>query len=531
MDSSGISLSHQHLERVPDAMNLMSYKALVKYKTMDDAPDETLFQIVSYCDKRTLLVLATVNKRLSAITMLLIWRDLPSPAPLMRLVPNYFSMQKIPVPTSLADDGPPPNLSKDYPRVLHFASLVRTLLLYPIDGLCYYVAQHGQATTAQHITMLVTWGAFNLFAQSLALLPDRPFKRLQHLEVNSIKEATFQGRLLSRFISPSTTTLVTHCPVSQMGAVVYGSAIQSLSYREQPLFYGEVAPHVDVLHKPSLAIFAQMPNFLRELVLYLHYGRGLGAFLRRGAHTLRVLDIEIGKLVDRTTDYGLRRLQQLTVRNSSAAFARSLVGSPSLEQIHLSGLVVGDSSEMRTIFTRLGRECFPTVLHVVRVQERFPSRGSTSWNVSLLDLAPLLPFVGLTRLEICASADIVLWDADYDSFVPSWPNLRVFKLQSYDASSRPPSLQQPVASLAALIPFAVSCHQLRELSLPLHVDAVPELQSGLALGECCLTTLDLGTRSVMGVEVDPMAVGGFLRALFPVLFDLDITPKGEDVDT
>ncbi|KAL1672803.1 hypothetical protein EV122DRAFT_223967 [Schizophyllum commune] len=530
MAFSGNSPSHRPLERASDAIYLMPYKARVEYRTMDDTPDETLLHIFDYSDKETLRALATVNKRCNAIAMPFIWRDLPSPAPLMRLLPKYFSIQKIPVPTSLSDDERPSNIFEDYPRVLHLASLVRTLILHPIDGLSYHAFDYEQAT-ARHITMLVTWDAFTLFAQSMVLLSERPFTRLQSLEVNNTSYKTFQGHLLSRFISPSTTSLVTHCPVSQMGAVIYGSAIQSLGYREQPLSDGEVAPHVDVLHKPSLAIFAQLPKFLRELVLHLHYGRGLRPFLRRGVHTLRILDIEIGKLVDGTTDYGLRRLQQLTVRSASAAFVLSLISSPSLESIHLSGLVVTDSFKMRSIFTKLDRVCSSTVLRAIRVQESFPSSGPTWWNVSRLDLAPLLPFVGLTRLEICASADIALWDADYDSMVPSWPNLRVFRLQSYDAGFRTSSLQQPAASLAALIPFAVSCHQLRELSLPLHVDAIPELQPGLALGQCCLTTLDLGSRSAIGVEVDFAAASGFLRALFPILSNVDITPKNEDVET
>ena len=144
-------------------------------------------------------------------------------APLSSTRSEVLTDRRFQVPTSHSDDEPPSNIFEDYPRVLHLASLVRTLILHPIDGLSYHAFDYEQAT-ARHITMLVTWDAFTLFAQSMVLLSERPFTRLQSLEVNNTSYKTFQGHLLSRFISPSTTSLVTHCPVSQMGAVIYGRA-------------------------------------------------------------------------------------------------------------------------------------------------------------------------------------------------------------------------------------------------------------------------------------------------------------------
>ncbi|KAL1759390.1 hypothetical protein FB107DRAFT_287825 [Schizophyllum commune] len=491
-------------------------------KTLLSLPNETLTEIACLLDKPALVALVLVNRRFHALVEPLIWRELTSLVPLLRLLPEYFVEERVivrPVGPVLPKDIWSRNLN-----ILRLASHVRKLLLHPISNLpkdCVH------PTFSEHGYRSMTWEALKLVAKSIH--PDSGL----HLEVDSCFSCGMGSTKLSPFLGPSVTTFVAHCSVARFYRCLRRCNISSFSYCEPPRdLYGTLKPADtrDVSFIPAIRAVAQEIDRLHTLRLRLNHGSGLFALLQPAASTLRTLDIEIVNLADPTTDYQLSSLRSLTVRNQTTAFARALAGSVSLEHVDLDGTL-----------QRLAQGA----LRRVSVHED-PRHSSSLWSIEPRHLIALSSCSRLVELDLCVSSAVSLGDGDWASLLPSWPALKSLKVQHCSKPHRHGDAR-PITTLDTLVHFATHCRELEELKLPLLVGEVPDFAHGVATGvaddattDCsrnkpavaqrCLRELDLGCRSLIKAEIDPTRVANFLHALFPVLRDLIVTPQPQDLD-
>ncbi|KAL1708217.1 hypothetical protein EV121DRAFT_287818 [Schizophyllum commune] len=523
-------------------------------KSLLSLPNETLNEIACLLDKPALVALVLVNRRFHALVEPLIWRELTSLVPILRLLPEYFVKERMIVLPCTSTESKEirctrpvgPALPKDIwsrnLNILRLSSHVRKLLLHPISNLpkdCVH------PTFSEHGCRSMTWEALKLVAKSihpdsgLVLLPN-----LQHLEVDSCFSCGMGSTKLSPFLGPSVTTFVAHCSVARFYRCLRRCNISSFSYCEPPRdLYGTLKPADtrDASLIPAIRAVAQEIDRLHTLRLRLNHGSGLFALLQPAASTLRTLDIEIVNLADPTTNYQLSTLRSLTVRNQTTAFARALAGSVCLEHVDLDGVQIRNTNDFHQTLQRLAQGA----LRRVSVHED-PRHSSSLWSIEPRHLNALLSCSRLVELNLCVSSAVSLGDGDWASLLPSWPALKSLKLQHGSQPHRHGDAR-PITTLDTLVHFATHCRELEELKLPLLVGEVPDFAHGVATGvaddattDCsrnktavaqrCLRELDLGCRSLIKAEVDPTRVASFLHALFPVLRDLVVTPQPQDLD-
>ncbi|KAI4521622.1 hypothetical protein K525DRAFT_256452 [Schizophyllum commune Loenen D] len=314
-----------------------------------------------------------------------------------------------------------------------------------------------------------------------------------------------------------------HCPIFSLDHLLRHCDIRSFAYLEPPpTIYGghpPVASHM-ALTIPTLNNMAHRLDKLHTLRLRLNHGNGLLPLLRPAKTTLRVLDIEIERLAESVTDYGLANLRSLTVRSQRPAFVCALAGSTRLEAVALHDLIIRDADDFADVMTKLDKD----TLRRVYIQERPPPPGSASWNLEARHLDPLTSCPDLLGIDIRASSMISITDEEWEALVPSWPRLQYLRVQpcilspDLDFWCKPRLPASPTATLAALIPISCSCRYLEELSIPIKMnEPVPTLYDDLILDQSHLTKFDLGEREIRLVGASTWDVVQFLLALFPEL--------------
>ncbi|KAL1732354.1 hypothetical protein EV714DRAFT_282725 [Schizophyllum commune] len=486
---------------------------------------ETLHEIaehVGHNSKADLASLVRVDQRFQALGEGILWRELPSIVPLLRLLmPEYFYLNYVYVHKPLPDD-----VWEQHPSLLRLASHVKTLLIHPISS---PTLDHYLDTFWRQGTILVDMHTLTEVSRSLSSDPSRAalFPRLQRLEVNSF--SGISAELLLPLLGANLSSCVAYCTIWGLDELLRHTKIDNFSHCEfmlsdlldeilndndnsddedddpEPFRPYSVVERRSVFDMINLRDIAPVIHSLRALKLRLNFAKDLPALLRPASDSLRSLDVEISELEDAETDYNLRSLRSLTVRRQKAKFARAL------------SLEIAGSDDLDALLTRIRQECRPAILHRVRIDER---EGSTrDWSFTIDQLTPLRAFPCLVELDISVSSEISMTDADYAALAPSWPSLRVFKLK-HARNALDTAVLSPATTLVALVSFATACPDLEELGIQLHVNSLPDLV--LPAHQSRVHTLDLGFRATLGVDV-PL-VADFLRSLFPALQKLHVVP-------
>ncbi|KAL1724302.1 hypothetical protein EV715DRAFT_244792 [Schizophyllum commune] len=443
-----------------------------------DLPNETLVEIAFHLDKRNLYALLLVSKRLHAVAEPVLWRELSSIVPILRLLPEYFEREAL-----------HPQVGLPWARIMQ-------------------VEMERHRPTAR-----------NLGAQSQH--PTRP-PHLRHQQRHCSRTG-LSAKTLLPLVGPHVSTLEAHCPIFSLDHLLRHCDIRSFAYLEPPpTIYGghpPVAPHM-ALTIPTLNNMAHRLDKLHTLRLRLNYGNGLLPLLQPAKTTLRILDIEIEWLAESVADYGLVNLRSLTVRSQRSVFVCALAGSTRLEAMALHDLIIRDADDFADVMTKLDKD----TLRRVYIQERPPPPGSASWDLEARHLDPLKSCPNLLEIDIRASSTISITDEEWEALVPSWPRLQYLRVQpcilppDLDFGCKPRLPASATATLAALIPISCSCRYLEELSIPIKMnEPVPTLYDDLILDQSHLTKFDLGEREIRLVGASTWDVVQFLLALFPEL--------------
>ncbi|KAI5835080.1 hypothetical protein K523DRAFT_337722 [Schizophyllum commune Tattone D] len=457
--------------------------------SLPDLPNEILHEVACLLDKPGLYVFLLVNHRFHAIAEPVLWRELSSLVPILRLLPEYFDIQNL-YPTWKGIELPHDVWERNR-NIIRLAGHVRKLLIHPIADLnldCHHVTFYEGARGRS-----MDWNALKAFARSIPVSSDFIlFPLLQHLEVGSSFTCGISTKVLRPLLGPNVRTIVAHCPMNRLDHCIWRCDLRAFAYLEpSPTIYGRVQ-HVlprMALTIPALHDIAPVISKMHTLRLRLNHGDGLLPLLRPAQATLRVFDIDIGHLAETVTDYKLLSLRSLTVRRQRPAFVCALAGSVHLETIELHDLIV-------------------------YIQERPPPPSQARWSLKARHLE------ALTSCSNPLSIDI-----QWVALAPSWPHLQYFRIQPCGSRRRDGNVTAnnqvhapPTATLAALIPFARSCLYLEELSIPLKMDElVPSLEGDPIPSQTRLTKFDLGEREIRLVGADTRDVVQFLRALFPEL--------------
>ncbi|TRM56529.1 hypothetical protein BD626DRAFT_575549 [Schizophyllum amplum] len=495
-----------------------------------------------------LVALVRVSTRWQVIVEAMIWRDLPSLAPLLRLLNSVeivYGPQSVPVcpythrkedVVCLEQIGDlPTTIWRAHPSILRLAGHVRTLLLHPINDFrvdCKLDTFHPNSAFLKYDVFKTAAASLDQ-AHSLILFP-----RLRTLEVNCSLFHGFPGRLLRPFMKSGITSIVAHCPITQFNQLDR-SLINNFQFFQRSVHLnckrGMGAPIVvrqSVLVDPTVgAIVGQIGSF-HTLALRLLYSQDLHILLTPCAQHLRSLDLDIMVLADPVTTYALQCLRFLTVRNP---FACALMGSPDLENTTLQLATITGSQDIAQALNMMGETCRPDVLRRVRIYENVMNCEWETWYITRAHLTALMPFHGLVEVDLRTTGELSMSDTDWDVVVPHWDNLRIFKIeQSFAANPSPDTVPSPETTLRTLITFATYCPKLEELGLQIHAATIPTLAGPqLALSQTSLRKLNVGRDACIcgplnGPLPYPTLVFNFLRSLFPSLNYLNAAPKRRD---
>ncbi|KAL1697075.1 hypothetical protein GGG16DRAFT_42678 [Schizophyllum commune] len=486
--------------------------------SLPDLPNEILYEVACLLDKPGLYVFLLVNHRFHAIAEPVLWRELSSLVPILRLLPEYFDIQNLYPGIELPHDVWERNRN-----IIRLAGHVRKLLIHPIADLnldCHHVTFYEGARGRS-----MDWDALKAFARSIPVSSDFIlFPLLQHLEVGSSFTCGISTKVLRPLLGPNVRTIVAHCPMNRLDHCIWRCDLRAFAYLEpSPTIYGRVQ-HVlprMALTIPALHDIAPVISKMHTLRLRLNHGDGLLPLLRPAQATLRVFDVDIGHLAETVTDYKLLSLRSLTVRRQRPAFVCALAGSVHLETIELHDLIVPNSNS----FAEITNKIKTGALRQVYIQERPPPPSQARWSLKARHLEPLTSCSNLLSIDIRASSSILITDEEWAALAPSWPHIQYLRVQPYRPRRRDGNVNAntqvhapPSATMAALIPIARSCRYIEELSIPLKMDdPVPSLENDPIPSQTRLTKFDLGEREIRLVGADTMDVVQFLRALFPEL--------------
>ncbi|KAL1724294.1 hypothetical protein EV715DRAFT_285463 [Schizophyllum commune] len=530
--------------RVPS--NTMSVEeAYAQRPALYTLPRETLDEIAGHLSKADLISLAVVDRHYNPIAQRKIWHTLSSLVPIMLLLPEErLCLEEIKVPDhygverkiwllhllDIEDDD-----WDVYPRLRLLASYVRKLYLHPLvedkrdrDSRLPTFFRQGK--------VYIDWTTYTLMAESLTRCREDSnlFHNLQTLEVYSGVDGGFPAKLLLPFTGPRLSTFIPRCLIADMDDDPLWSNITEFRFAD-PRSAGK-AGDASALTIPLLA--AMRPHFasLRTLDLRLHHSTGLRTLLKECTDSLVHLTLTLGDCSEAVGSFNLLGLRRVTLRGQSAAFAVALLGSPHLQQVDLQTSFMKGESDLEDIVAAIARSCQPSVLRSVRIVGKTvgksgpddpPHRPEESpidkeWFLSLRHINPLLAFTELITLEIRASYRIVLDDSDYALMAQHLPDIRVFKLETYDVYTsghweRARTLPDQLATLDALVSFAYHCPELERLSLNIHdVQNIPSLQDRDCLLDTPSQVSELAVGSG-GMEVPVYEVASFLHSLFPAL--------------
>ncbi|KAL1708208.1 hypothetical protein EV121DRAFT_268073 [Schizophyllum commune] len=462
-----------------------------------DLPNESLNDIACLLDKRSLYALLLVNRRFHAIAEPVLWRELSSLVPILRLLPEYFEMN-----IRYPDAPRPPHAQIVYaahimtwkgielprdvwernPNITRLANHVRKLLIHPITAIDRDIKHATFYEAIGHTSM--DWASIKAVRRSMPLSSDFVlFPRLQHIEVNSSFSNGINSEVLLPIIGPNVSTLEVHCPLTWLNRLARRCDIRSFAYLEPaPTIYGKLLPVIPrmALDIAALANMAHWIEALHTLRLRLNYGDGLLPLLRPAQSSLRVFDVEIGDLVEVVMDYGLANLRSLTVRKQKSAFVRALATSTRMETVELHDLIIQDANDFAEVIDKIGKDA----LRRVYIQERPPPRYQAPWYLDARHLEALASCPNLLVIDIRASRNISITDEEWAALTPSWPRLQYLRVQPcipYRRERSPNVIPQvhapPTATLATVASIALSCRYLEEMSIPLKMDEpVPPLE-------------------------------------------------------
>ncbi|TRM56527.1 hypothetical protein BD626DRAFT_413685, partial [Schizophyllum amplum] len=499
-------------------------------------PVEMLHEIACLLDMPNLATLVCVNKRWQVIAEAIIWRDLPSLVPLLRLLDSDAIFDKSMIVERNGDL--PSNLWKEHPNLVRLAAHVRTLILHPMSDfntdcmLDTFATQERTGTFTMH-------SAFK--ATSTSLMKAHPLKLFPHLRTLVIGTALrhgFPAKLLVPFINDGLTTLIAHCPVNYFHRINH-SSIDNFHFLERSLRRNvgqdTIAPQ-SLLSHPTISVMAGRIDSLHTLKLRLLCSKDLHVLLAPGAHHLRTLDLDIRVLADPVDSYGLQGLRSLTVRKQPTAFACALMGSPHMEEIILLAAIIVDYNAVAQVLMKIRQDCRHSVLRRVCIRENdYTIRTVQTWYITRSCLAALMPFHNLVEIDISTSGELSMRDVDWAAVVPRWCSLRVFKVKQifpWRRERRPETGEapSPATTLASLATFATYCPYLEELGFQLHATSIPTLAGPQhALSQSRLRKLDVGHRS--GINANPTLVADFLHTLFPSLTEVTVDAKRADIDS
>ncbi|KAL1683264.1 hypothetical protein EV122DRAFT_258186 [Schizophyllum commune] len=463
-----------------------------------DLPNETLVEIAFHLDKRNLYALLLVSKRFHAVAEPVLWRELSSLVPILRLLPEYFEREAL-----------HPQVGLPWARIMVEMERHRPT--------ARYLGAQSQHRSPRQSPCDLRQRQLHFHEM------EGSQRRCSHLTVNSCSRTGLSAKTLLPLVGPHVSTLEAHCPIFSLDHLLRHCDIRSFAYLEPPsTIYGghpPVASHM-ALTIPTLNNMAHRLDKLHTLRLRLNYGNGLLPLLQPAKTTLRILDIEIERLAESVTDYGLVNLRSLTVRSQRPAFVCALAGSTRLEAVALHDLIIRDADDFADVMNKLDKD----TLRRVYIQERPPPRGGASWNLEARHLDPLTSCPNLLEIDIRASSIISITDEEWEALVPSWPRLQYLRVQpcilppDLDFGCKPRLPASPTATLAALIPISCSCRYLEELSIPIKMnEPVPTLYDDLILDQSHLTKFDLGEGEIRLVGASTWDVVQFLLALFPEL--------------
>ncbi|KAL1697086.1 hypothetical protein GGG16DRAFT_33558, partial [Schizophyllum commune] len=147
-----------------------------------DLPNETLVEIAFHLDNRNLYAFLLVSKRLHAVAEPVLWRELSSLVPILRLLPEYFEREAL-HPKWKGTDLPH-DIWERNPNIVRLANHVRKLLIHPISDI-NRDRKHATFYDDANCTS-VRWHALQAVVKSIPPSSDFIlFPRLQHLTVNT----------------------------------------------------------------------------------------------------------------------------------------------------------------------------------------------------------------------------------------------------------------------------------------------------------------------------------------------------------
>ncbi|TRM56677.1 hypothetical protein BD626DRAFT_635571 [Schizophyllum amplum] len=245
--------------------------------------------------------------------------------------------------------------------------------------------------------------------------------------------------------------------------------------------------------------------------------------------SLRVLRLHTGESDMRGTtvapSQGFRALRRLLVEGRSAAIqARGIIQSLSvlhpLEEVRLENAGAhGTPASMNedhfmAVLIDIEKHCDPKALRTLVLTPRIPGQASASHKPSDASyLRPLASFSSLETLVLASWNGLALKNADCLAIATCWPHIRVLRLCNLRAGENLPTLH-------GLVPLADKCPELEELALAVDAQsAAPRLPAHYPRSRSRVKTLAMiGPSPIHGDTV--LGAARFLATLFPHLRDI-----------
>lgn len=226
-------------------------------------------------------------------------------------------------------------------------------------------------------------------------------------------------------------------------------------------------------------------------------------------------------------------LEKLHIRAKSS-FIEALLNHWERTTLHRIHIDLDDDSpsttSWNTIFSSIGTKSFNTLEHLSlehhfelpEVDSSISPDGTPSpsaYPMSFLDLEALEPLHDLRHLRYF-SCDMtippIFGDKDLARIVCWWPELEHLELGCAPQADESERAVTPDLTIASLSCISVKCPKLKKLILPLTIVDIPESPSSRPIAS------ELRTLTIAQLKTStPSALAGYLRSLFPLLWDLE----------
>ncbi|KAL1699159.1 hypothetical protein EV121DRAFT_216811 [Schizophyllum commune] len=261
---------------------------------------------------------------------------------------------------------------------------------------------------------------------------------------------------------------------------------------------------------------------LTRVELVVRYSTVLMEALARFCPTLHAVYLDFGDdhievKPPLTMGANFPALRHLTVAGASSAFITECIIEALSKRHPMKAICVHHASVSHfvpattgylSILTKINRFCDPTALRTLVIFPRKLGDIPIYSAVPASDLRPLASLSGLLKLILVSWHGLAFSDADCAQLPVWWPRMHFLYLRNMSLGSKP-------LTLAALLPFAEKCANLRTLSLLLDaLITLPEIPPSLS-PPSMLEYLGVITSPIAREGVD--GVARFLAALFPKL--------------